>query len=160
LDNNLRTILRFATIITNDGITIFHKSFVEEELDEYLFSGFSSAMIAFSKELGDELTAIKMGHQTIIYREIGEGTLILSLKNGFDEEIADTKMEVLATSEIVETIIEGSKIGILQNTNEELERELVALFDVPVIPAYIIEEEQKEESDLFMEALEELKSFE
>ena len=44
-------LLRF-TVVDLSGLTVFHRSFVNEVLDEVLFSGFSAAMIAFSRELG------------------------------------------------------------------------------------------------------------
>ena len=52
-------LLRF-TIIDVNGVTVYHRSYVGDVLDEVLFSGFSAAMIAFSKELGTELYCIKM----------------------------------------------------------------------------------------------------
>ncbi|MHA1398393.1 MAG: hypothetical protein ACTSSG_08570 [Candidatus Heimdallarchaeaceae archaeon] len=52
-------LLRF-TIVDLSGITVYHRSYVSEVLDEVLFSGFSAAMIAFCKELGTELYCIQM----------------------------------------------------------------------------------------------------
>ena len=52
-------LLRF-TIVDLSGVTVYHRSYVSEVLDEVLFSGFSAAMIAFSKELGTQLYCIKM----------------------------------------------------------------------------------------------------
>jgi len=48
------------TIVDLSGVTTYHRSYVSEVLDEVLFSGFSAAMIAFSKELGTQLYCIKM----------------------------------------------------------------------------------------------------
>jgi len=52
-------LLRF-TIVDLSGLTIYHRFYVSEVLDEVLFSGFSAAMIAFSKELGTQLFCIQM----------------------------------------------------------------------------------------------------
>lgn len=52
-------LLRF-TIVDLSGLTVYHRSYVSEVLDEVLFSGFSAAMIAFSKELGTQLYCIQM----------------------------------------------------------------------------------------------------
>ena len=42
------------------GLAVFHRSYISEVMDELLFSGFSAAMIAFSRELGSELYSIQM----------------------------------------------------------------------------------------------------
>ena len=52
-------LLRF-TIVDLSGLAVFHRSYVSEIMDELLFSGFSAAMIAFSRELGSELYCIQM----------------------------------------------------------------------------------------------------
>ena len=52
-------LLRF-TIVDLSGLAVFHCSYVNEMMDELLFSGFSAAMIAFSRELGSELYSIQM----------------------------------------------------------------------------------------------------
>lgn len=52
-------LLRF-TIVDLSGLAVFHRSYVSEIMDELLFSGFSAAMIAFSRELGSELYSIQM----------------------------------------------------------------------------------------------------
>lgn len=52
-------LLRF-TVVDLSGLAVFHRSFVNEIMDELLFSGFSAAMIAFSRELGSELYCIQM----------------------------------------------------------------------------------------------------
>jgi len=52
-------LLRF-TIVDLSGLAVFHRSYISEIMDELLFSGFSAAMIAFSKELGSKLHSIRM----------------------------------------------------------------------------------------------------
>ena len=123
--------VRFCTIISNDGITIFHRTFLEDELDEYLFSGFSSAMIAFSRELGDELTQIQMEQQTIFYREAQEdGVLILSLTKGYELQDVMNRIDDLVSRNSINLLLAGSRLGIVQNENENFERDLFELFDI------------------------------
>ena len=138
--------LRFCTIISNDGITIFHRTFVEDELDEYLFSGFSSAMIAFSRELGDSLSMIKMSKQTIFYHEATEdGFLILSFTKGYDIDEVQDKLYRLKERDSLNLLLAGSRIGLVQNENEKFERDLSEIFDVKTSfheTAEILEAEQ------------------
>ena len=50
------------------GLAVFHRSYVNEIMDELLFSGFSAAMIAFSRELGSELYSIQMEGVNYFFR--------------------------------------------------------------------------------------------
>lgn len=49
-----------VSIIQPSGLILFHQSFLEQPLDELLFSGLIAALIAFSKEMGTELASIKL----------------------------------------------------------------------------------------------------
>ncbi|MHA2502976.1 MAG: hypothetical protein ACXAE3_08905 [Candidatus Kariarchaeaceae archaeon] len=132
--------LRFCTIISNDGITIFHRTFVEDELDEYLFSGFSSAMIAFSKELGDELTRIRMDKQTIFFQEATEeGYLIMSITTGYDMKEVNEKLRSLHQKDSLDLLLQGSRLGMVQNENENFERDLFDIFEINGVPSKRVE---------------------
>ena len=60
-------LLRF-TVVDLSGLAVFHRSYVSESMDELLFSGFSAAMIAFSRELGSELYSIQMEGVNYFFR--------------------------------------------------------------------------------------------
>ncbi len=60
-------LLRF-TIVDLSGLAVFHRTYVSEIMDELLFSGFSAAMIAFSRELGSELYSIQMEGVNYFFR--------------------------------------------------------------------------------------------
>ncbi|MHA1684864.1 MAG: hypothetical protein ACTSYD_00500 [Candidatus Heimdallarchaeaceae archaeon] len=56
-----------VSIIESTGITACHRAYFDETIDEVLFSGFSAALVAFSKELGRELHALEMEGITYYY---------------------------------------------------------------------------------------------
>ena len=75
--------LRHVTVISSDGITLYHKSYVKNELDDVLFSALTGAIIAFTKELGDELFSIIMKKQMIYFKSLGEYNIVIfSLETG------------------------------------------------------------------------------
>ncbi|OLS30145.1 MAG: hypothetical protein HeimAB125_20270 [Candidatus Heimdallarchaeota archaeon AB_125] len=71
-------LLRF-TIVDLSGLAVFHKSYVSEVMDELLFSGFSAAMIAFSRELGSELYSIQMEGINYYFRTKEDFILVVGL---------------------------------------------------------------------------------
>ncbi|MBY9000467.1 MAG: hypothetical protein KGD64_06100 [Candidatus Heimdallarchaeota archaeon] len=71
-------LLRF-TIIDLSGVTVYHRSFVSEVLDEVLFSGFSAAMIAFSRELGTQLYCIKMEGVDYYFKTRGDFIFVVGM---------------------------------------------------------------------------------
>jgi len=71
-------LLRF-TIIDLSGVTVYHKSYVNEVLDEVLFSGFSAAMIAFSRELGTQLYCIKMEGVDYYFKTRGDFIFVVGM---------------------------------------------------------------------------------
>ncbi len=71
-------LLRF-TIVDLSGLAVFHKSYVSEVMDELLFSGFSAAMIAFSRELGSELYCIQMEGVNYFFRTQEDFILVVGM---------------------------------------------------------------------------------
>ena len=71
-------LMRF-TIVDLSGVTVYHRSYVSEVLDEVLFSGFSAAMIAFSKELGAQLYCIKMEGVDYYFKTRGDFIFVVGM---------------------------------------------------------------------------------
>ncbi|MCG3220397.1 MAG: hypothetical protein H7641_03370 [Candidatus Heimdallarchaeota archaeon] len=71
-------LMRF-TIVDLSGLTVFHRSFVSEVLDEVLFSGFSAAMIAFSRELGSRLFSIRMEGVNYFFQTKGDFIFVVGM---------------------------------------------------------------------------------
>ena len=71
-------LLRF-TIVDLSGVTVYHSSYVSDVLDEVLFSGFSAAMIAFSKELGTQLYCIKMEGVDYYFKTKGDFIFVVGM---------------------------------------------------------------------------------
>ncbi|MFV2016224.1 MAG: hypothetical protein ACC656_12395, partial [Candidatus Heimdallarchaeota archaeon] len=62
--------IRYLTIISHEGTTIYHYPFVKDQIDIHLFSGFSSAILSITQELEDELISINMEKQRIYFKKI------------------------------------------------------------------------------------------
>lgn len=154
--------LRHITIIGSDGITIYHKSYVQNDLDDVLFSALSGAIIAFSKELGDELFSIIMKKQMIYFQTLKDNIVIFSLETNDDISPADLKIKLnkATKSKTVELIC---NMGITQQINTQLDEELIELFEMDINPmeakseldSITIEELT---GDAFLEALNKLDS--
>jgi hypothetical protein len=71
-------LLRF-TVVDLSGLAVFHRSYVGEVMDELLFSGFSAAMIAFSRELGSELYSIQMEGVNYYFRTKEDFILVVGM---------------------------------------------------------------------------------
>jgi len=71
-------LLRF-TIVDLSGLAVFHRSYISEVMDELLFSGFSAAMIAFSRELGSELYSIQMEGANYFFRTKEDFILVVGM---------------------------------------------------------------------------------
>ena len=71
-------LLRF-TIVDLSGLAVFHRSYISEVMDELLFSGFSAAMIAFSRELGSELYGIQMEGVNYFFRTKEDFILVVGM---------------------------------------------------------------------------------
>ncbi len=122
-------LLRHITVISTDGITLYHRSYVSNELDDVLFSALSGAIIAFSKELGDELQSIIMRKQMIYFKNIGENIVIFSFTTNYDIDFRklEAKLDVVIKSKALQTV---SDMGISQFSNKALDDELLTYFEV------------------------------
>ena len=67
------------TIVDLSGVTVYHRSYVSEVLDEVLFSGFSAAMIAFSRELGSKLNSIRMEGVNYFFQTRGDFIFVVGM---------------------------------------------------------------------------------
>ena len=74
-------LLTKIAIMTSNGLLIFHKSFIDEKIDSTLFSGFTAAILSFSKEIGSELVAIKLNTYTLYIRCIRSLIVALGIKD-------------------------------------------------------------------------------
>lgn len=121
--------LRHLTIISNIGITLYHKSYVTDSLDDVLFSALSGAIIAFSKELGDELQSIIMKKQMIYFKTLGENIVIFSFNTDFNISFKDLekKLNEAIKSKVIQSICD---MGISQHSNKTLDEELLQFFEV------------------------------
>ncbi|MCY3410230.1 MAG: hypothetical protein INQ03_01210 [Candidatus Heimdallarchaeota archaeon] len=139
--------LRHITIISNDGITIYHKSYVKDDgLDDVLFSALSGAIIAFSKELGDELNSIIMKKQMIYFKPLTDNIIIFSFdsNSGIDQKELERKLNIAVQSNTIKTIC---SLGISQAINKQLDMELIKLFDLDS------EEHYEHEAETVVEAM-------
>ncbi|MFX0183079.1 MAG: hypothetical protein ACFE95_08365 [Candidatus Hodarchaeota archaeon] len=71
--------VRSIIIIHPSGLIIYHKSFSKELVDEHLFSGFVAAILAFSKELGSELSSIGLQNKLFFFDRIHSLIFVLSM---------------------------------------------------------------------------------
>ncbi len=148
------SVLRHVTIITRDGISLYHKSYLNDNLDDVLFSALTGAIIAFTKELGDELNSINMKKQIISFVPYGDCIVIFSFKSSINMSIIDERVKELLRSQPLRTLCDA---GMSQRENEELEEVLYRLFEAeaPVRTKTRIEELTGE---AFLDALKQLES--
>ncbi|MFX0152630.1 MAG: hypothetical protein ACFFAJ_17735, partial [Candidatus Hodarchaeota archaeon] len=71
--------VRSIIIIHPSGLIIYNKSFSKELVDEHLFSGFVAAILAFSKELGSELSSIGLQNKLFYFDRIHSLIVVLSM---------------------------------------------------------------------------------
>ena len=60
-----RALIHQVIVLQPSGLVVYSKSFEKTTLDESLFSGFIAAILAFSKEMGSELSSITL--EDLIY---------------------------------------------------------------------------------------------
>ncbi len=119
-------ILKHITILSQDGISLYHRAYSMTEMDDVLFSALSGAIIAFTKELGDELYAIKMKRQTIIYKQYKQYIVIFSINSEYPEDEAELKIKQFMISP---PLIKFFQTGIPQQLNEELDKIIMEIFN-------------------------------
>ncbi len=90
-----------VTIIQSSGLILFHQAFIEQPLDELLFSGLVAALIAFSRELGTELASIRLA-TTDFYLETDKNKdliIVIGVTGGASREFIENFMNLLKTNE-------------------------------------------------------------
>lgn len=70
-------IFEFA-IIELSGIILYNRRFEKELMDEFLFSGFSAAIIAFAKELGTTLYMVSTKDVNFFFNEFGDFFIVVA----------------------------------------------------------------------------------
>ena len=87
------------SIISCNGFLLFHKSFIDERIDSALFSGFTAAILSFSKEIGSKLMAIKLDRFTLYIRNTKSLIIVVGVNDGPEAEIfADDLISQLENS--------------------------------------------------------------
>jgi hypothetical protein len=76
-------------LIHPSGLIIYSKSFVKESLDENLFSGFVAAILAFSKELGSELSSIGLHNKLYYFNRIFDIIVVLGLAVDSNQKVIE-----------------------------------------------------------------------
>ncbi|MHA2097649.1 MAG: hypothetical protein ACW99A_03105 [Candidatus Kariarchaeaceae archaeon] len=149
--------IRYLTIVSHEGTTIYHYPFVKDQLDVHLFSGFSSAILSITQELDDELISINMQKQRIYFQKIVNGVFVLSVDRKANYNYVQKRLRLLKNSETIKFLLADLDIGTMISVSEELDEEIEKIFDMPIrikIQTPPIELSK----DIFLEALQELES--
>lgn len=85
-------------MIHPSGLIVYKKSFIQETVDENLFSGFIAAILAFSKELGSELSTIGLHDMFFYFNRFNFLIFVLGLKVEIDQEIVENFFNHLSNS--------------------------------------------------------------
>jgi hypothetical protein len=85
-------------MIHPSGLIVYKKSFIQEAVDENLFSGFIAAILAFSKELGSELSTIGLQDMLFYFNRFNFLIFVLGLKADIDQEIVENFFNHLSDS--------------------------------------------------------------
>jgi predicted regulator of Ras-like GTPase activity (Roadblock/LC7/MglB family) len=149
--------IRYLTIISHEGLTIYHYPFIRDKVDVHLFSGFSSAILSITHELEDELISINMEKQKIFFQKIADGVFVLSVDRKANYNYVRKRLRLLKQSETIKFLLADLDIGTMISVSEELDEEIETIFDMP-IRAKIKTPPMDISKDIFLEALEELES--
>jgi hypothetical protein len=76
-------------MIHPSGLIIYNKSFVKESVDENLFSGFVAAILAFSKELGSELSSIGLHDKLYYFYRLYSVIVVLGLAVDSNQKVIE-----------------------------------------------------------------------
>lgn len=149
--------LRHITIITNDGLTLYHRSFIANDMDDVLFSALSGAIISFSKEMGDELLSINMKKQNIYFTQLSEGILILSIAPNMEKEQVHEIINQLKKSKNLDLISKSVDTGFSSRIKQRFDMEIANLFNISKLPNRVLDfDEDDIAGEAFLMALEEL----
>jgi hypothetical protein len=85
-------------MIHPSGLIVYKKSFIQETVDENLFSGFIAAILAFSQELGSELSSIGLQDQLFYFNRFNFLITVLGLKVEIDQEVIEKFFDNLRNS--------------------------------------------------------------
>lgn len=85
-------------MIHPSGLIIYKKAFIKETLDENLFSGFIAAILAFSKELGSELSTIGLQDMLFYFNRFNFLIFVLGLRADIDQEVVENFFNHLSNS--------------------------------------------------------------
>ncbi|MHA2204040.1 MAG: hypothetical protein ACW991_10165 [Candidatus Hodarchaeales archaeon] len=90
--------LHSLIMIHPSGLIVYKKSFVQETVDENLFSGFIAAILAFSKELGSELSTIGLQDMLFYFNRFNFLIFVLGLESDIDQDIVKNFFNHLSNS--------------------------------------------------------------
>jgi hypothetical protein len=85
-------------MIHPSGLIVYKKSFIQETVDENLFSGFIAAILAFSKELGSELSTIGLQDMLFYFNRFNFLIFILGLEVAIDQKVVEKFFSHLSNS--------------------------------------------------------------
>lgn len=152
--------LRHLTLIADNGIMLYHTSFLQSDLDEILLSGFTGAITAIARELKDEIVSIHMERQTFYLHHFDNLIIILSTIPEINDELVFDRLHTLENSESLRTMANDVSLEILIEANNELHMEIADLFEIEIEDETIEfdDEFEGDEEELFQEVLRELDS--
>ncbi|MHA2249622.1 MAG: hypothetical protein ACXAD7_04630 [Candidatus Kariarchaeaceae archaeon] len=149
--------IRYLTIISHEGTTIYHYSFKKAEVDVHLFSGFSAAILSITKELDDGLISINMEKQKIFFQNIDEGVFILSVERKANYNYVMKRLRMLKNSEVIKYLLQDLEIATMINVSEEMDDEIARIFELPKRPKTNLPPPEVTK-EILLEVLEELNS--
>jgi hypothetical protein len=116
--------VRSIIIINPSGLIIYQKSFIKEIIDEHLFSGFVAAILAFSKELGSELSSIGLQDKLFYFDRIHSLIVVLGIDTDVNRLSIEEFFNFLRNSSEMKDLAEDVKSRIVFPLAEEDIQEL------------------------------------
>jgi hypothetical protein len=138
---------------------LFHTAFTPKEIDEVLLSGFTGAITAIAKQLGDNIHSINMKNQVLYLHSFLDFILILATDPRLGENYVMERMKMLEESPYLLTMGREDSLETLIEANNELHLEIADIFDFDSqteIIGYEEDLDSLDEDDLFAEVLAEL----
>ncbi len=93
-----RALIHQVIVLQPSGLVVYSKSFEKTTLDESLFSGFIAAILAFSKEMGSELSSITLEDLVYYFDNIHGLIVVLGTAPQVDVKRARDFFELLTQS--------------------------------------------------------------